>query len=203
MSSRSGRRGAPGAGRGTAKALGVLAAVALVFGTGCWENWAPVWFPMMKRQPAVQAYEETGLPAGPGGLMPAEGSVPVDGGEAPMGRYDPAADALENPFPRDDLRSLANGRVQYESYCQPCHGATGMAEGPVAKVFVGVFPLVGLTTSRSDGYIYNVIRNGAGGQAGLRMPDYRRIAPDDRWDIVNYVRYLDRLGGRPPSGGRP
>jgi hypothetical protein len=29
------------------------------------------------------------------------------------------------------------------------------------------------------------------------MPGYDRIPPRDRWDIVNYVRYLDRKGGRP------
>jgi hypothetical protein len=29
------------------------------------------------------------------------------------------------------------------------------------------------------------------------MPDYKRIPSKDRWDIVNYVRYLDRKGGQP------
>ena len=45
--------------------------------------------------------------------------------------------------------------------------------------------------SRSDGYIYNLIRNGGG-----RMPSYRRIPDEDRWHLVNYVRYLQK-GGRP------
>jgi hypothetical protein len=29
------------------------------------------------------------------------------------------------------------------------------------------------------------------------MPGYDHIPPRDRWDVVNYVRYLDRKGGRP------
>jgi hypothetical protein len=44
---------------------------------------------------------------------------------------------------------------------------------------------------RSDGYIYNLIRGG-----GQRMPSYQRIPPEERWHLVNYVRYLQR-GGRP------
>jgi mono/diheme cytochrome c family protein len=187
--------------RRSAKSLSVIAALTLVFGSGCWENWAPIWFPMMKRQPAVQAFENTGLPGHSWGLPPVEGTLPIDGGEPAIDRLDlVAADALENPFARDSLRSLENGREQYTQFCATCHGATGRAEGPVAKVFAGVFPLVGLTTGRSDGYLYTVIRYGAGGKAGLRMPGYDRIAPDDRWDIVNYVRYLDRVGSQ---GGAP
>jgi hypothetical protein len=29
------------------------------------------------------------------------------------------------------------------------------------------------------------------------MPGYGRIPAQDRWDIVNYVRYLDQKGGQP------
>ena len=58
-----------------------------------------------------------------------------------------------------------------------------------------MYPLVGLVTARSDGYVYNVIRIGGGGFPGLRMPGYARIPEQDRWDIVNYVRFLDSKGG--------
>jgi hypothetical protein len=39
---------------------------------------------------------------------------------------------------------------------------------------------------RTDGHLYSTIRYGR-----RRMPSYSRIASDDRWDIVNYVRYLN------------
>jgi mono/diheme cytochrome c family protein len=43
----------------------------------------------------------------------------------------------------------------------------------------------------TDGHIYTTITMGRG-----RMPSYRRIAHEDRWDIVNYLRDLNGQGGR-------
>jgi cytochrome c len=150
------------------------------------------WFPQMKRQIAVQAFEDTQIPGHPQGFSPPDGAVPVTGGEAEVSVIDDTqANALQNPHPAD-LRSLENGRNQYETYCAPCHGHTGLADGPVSKVFLGVLPLVGVVRARSDGHIYTTIRYGR-----RRMPSYGRIPPSDRWDIVNYVRYLDQKGGRP------
>ena len=42
---------------------------------------------------------------------------------------------------------------------------------------------------RPDGHIYNTIRYGR-----RRMPSYRRIPSQDRWDIVNYVKYMNQPG---------
>jgi mono/diheme cytochrome c family protein len=174
----------------------------LVTTTGCWEQWSEDWFPQMKWQKAVQAFEATGHESAPSGFAPAPGSVPVTGKTPEVGRMDVAAAAqLVNPRDPADYRSLENGREQYGVYCATCHGASGMGDGPVSLTgdikgpFAGVFPLVGLVTARSDGYIYNVIRLGNGGVPGLRMPSYRRIPETDRWDIVNYVRFLDSKGG--------
>jgi hypothetical protein len=139
------------------------------------------WFPQMKRQPTVQAFEDTQLPGQPQGFTPPDGAVPIDGGEAPVSNViDAESSVIQNPVPAD-LRSLENGRNQYETYCATCHGMTGLADGPVAKVFL-----------RTDGHIYTTIRYGR-----RRMPTYGRIPASDRWDIVNYVRYLDQKGGRP------
>ncbi|HBZ71270.1 MAG TPA: hypothetical protein DEP35_16700 [Deltaproteobacteria bacterium] len=174
--------------------------------TGCWEQWSQSWFPQMKWQPAVQAFEDTGIPDHPQGFAPPEGTVPLGGGDPRLPELDPwvltpnppgtvgsdaEANALVNPTPAD-FRSLQNGKVQYETFCAPCHGMTGLADGPVAKVFVGVLPLVGVVRGRSDGHIYTTIHQGR-----RRMPSYGRIPPEDRWDIINYVRYLDQKGGKP------
>jgi mono/diheme cytochrome c family protein len=172
---------------------------------GCWEQWSESWFPQMKWQAAVQAFESTNHDAKTDPFMPPDGAVPVSGTEPHYGRMDVAVlDALENPRDKSDLKSLENGKKQYTTYCQPCHGSTGMGNGPVSSSnpgrpgpFAGVFPLIGLTTGRSDGYLYNVIRVGNGGVPGFRMPAYQRIASQDRWDIVNYVRYLDSKKGMP------
>jgi len=172
--------------------------------TGCWEQWSEEWFPQMKWQKAVQAYEPLGHQEQVAGFTPPEGAVATTGPDAEVGRMDvAAAGALVNPRDPDDYRSLENGRVQYDTYCATCHGAGGMGDGPVSLTgpikgpFAGVYPLVGLVSGRSDGYLYNVIRLGSGATPGLRMPSYKRIPPQDRWDIVNYVRFLDSKGGNP------
>jgi mono/diheme cytochrome c family protein len=93
---------------------------------------------------------------------------------------------------------MAIGQQSYQTYCETCHGPKGMGDGPVSMAssaelkgpFTGVFPLV-TAMGRSDGYIYNLIRGG-----GQRMPSYQRIPPEERWHLVNYVRYLQR-GGQP------
>ena len=38
----------------------------------------------------------------------------------------------------------------------------------------------------TDGHIYTTISLGRG-----RMPNYSRITPEDRWNVVNYVRELN------------
>lgn len=178
-------------------------ALTTIANTACWEQWSAEWFPQMKRQPAVQTFEDTGLPGHPQAFLPPDGTVPTSGLEVPATSVidttvteadipsDAVADALVNPVP-SDLASLQNGKVQYETFCAPCHGRYGMADGPVAKVFLGVLPLVGIVKARTDGHIYTTIEYGR-----RRMPAYARIDMKSRWDIVNYVRYLDQKGGRP------
>jgi mono/diheme cytochrome c family protein len=150
----------------------------------------------MKWQKAVQAFERVQTEQRPGTprvdpFMPPTGSVAI-GAEGPLApQYDPAADAIVNPTNAKDLHSLTRGAALYAIYCNTCHGPSGMGDGPVSMAnatkpgpFAGVFPLV-TATGRTDGYIYNLIRGG-----GQRMPSYQRIPAEDRWHIVNYVRYL-------------
>jgi mono/diheme cytochrome c family protein len=93
--------------------------------------------------------------------------------------------------------SLANGRMYYQINCAVCHGDAGNGDGPVTKFNIPVIPLTNESArSRTDGYIYGMIRNGRG-----LMPTYNRIEPMDRWDVVNYVRGLQgRLAGPVPTG---
>jgi hypothetical protein len=70
--------------------------------------------------------------------------------------------------------------------CAVCHGVAGKGDGTAVKYGVFPFPLVsGPALSRTDGYIFGMIRNGRG-----NMPPYNRIEEKDRWDVVNYVRGL-------------
>ena len=184
-------------------------ALLLTTTVGCWEQWSDTWFPQMKRQKAVQAFEEVLYTGSVDALSPPEGTIPAGSTIPPeMDPNDNAAqDALANPHPMS-LASLENGRTLFNRYCAACHGAGGLGDGPVSLMskqrgpFAGVMAIAGpasVAKARSDGHIYSTIRYGR-----RRMPSYHRIPSDDRWDIVNFVRYLNdptRFASAPAGGG--
>jgi mono/diheme cytochrome c family protein len=160
----------------------------------------------MKRQKAVQAFEEVLYTGKVDQLSPPEGTLPVDSKLPPeMDPNDNAAqDALQNPHPMS-LASLENGRTQFNRYCATCHGEKGVGDGPVSMMsaqrgpFGGVLAIAGpasIAKIRTDGHIYSTIRYGR-----RRMPSYHRISSEDRWDIVNYIRYLNDPAKFAAAGG--
>ena len=180
--------------------LYVLIALLTSSSVGCWEQWSNDWFPQMKWQRTVQAFERTMHNGKVDQFMPPEGTVRVGApGEPVLDKLDEAAQSqVRNPQPAT-LASLENGRVQYEIFCATCHGVSGAGDGPVSMMgavrgpFVGVLPLVGAATlvnARTDGHLYATIRYGR-----RRMPSYQRIPDMDRWDVVNYLRYLNGQKG--------
>jgi mono/diheme cytochrome c family protein len=119
-------------------------------------------------------------------LMPPDGVVPI------TGRVDDGdkagADRLVNDVPADTT-SLRRGKIAFNTYCSPCHGATGEGNGTVAKHLP--IPPINLTdaalqSARSDGSIYYTIRHGS-----VIMPGYAYALTRERaWDVVHYVRTL-------------
>jgi len=108
---------------GVSRSLFTATVLLLTAAVGCWEQWSDTWFPQMKRQKAVQAYELVGYQGQIQGFSPPDGAVPVTGIEPLIGDTDDAAaNALDNPRPMS-LASLENGRSQYLRYCATCHGA--------------------------------------------------------------------------------
>ncbi len=184
----------------------VAVLLAVVASFGCWEQMdGGKWFPQMKRQPAVQAFELVTHRGQAQGFVPPEGTVPVGGSALPdLANMDIAQqDVLQNAVPAT-LASLKNGEVLFGRYCATCHGAEGMGDGPVAAASpfapnaTGPFPLVmpingptSLARVFSDGHIYTTISLGRG-----RMPNYNRIPPEGRWDLVNFIRELNGQGVR-------
>ena len=84
--------------------------------------------------------------------------------------------------------NLANGKQQFETYCAPCHGSSGQGDGPVAHLLAKAPKSLIADTSKDlpDGYIYGVIRDGAGS-----MPSYAEEMPvDQRWQVVMYLRSM-------------
>lgn len=93
----------------------------------------------------------------------------------------------DNPHPAT-LALLERGQQRYTIYCQPCHGATGAGDGMVVQRGFPAPPSYHQRKLRnaSDGHLYTVIRNGY----GIMYPYGDRVAEDDRWAIVAYIRAL-------------
>jgi mono/diheme cytochrome c family protein len=155
------------------------------------------WFPMMKYQQArdgfsfdTDSYDAAG-PKQSSMRSPVPGTVPVDGGDLPVTLLD--ADAkLSNPVPID-AASIGRGNVVYANQCAPCHGAAGLGDGKVGKLFPFILPLAGPKAQNAmkltDATIYAIVRQGRG-----LMPAYgSRVSVAERWDVINYIRSLQGL----------
>lgn len=135
------------------------------------------WLSFMEIQPSYSAQEDP-LPLPPDSV-PIQGAVYVSGLGAPV-----------NPVPADDV-SLQRGQQLYDVNCALCHGPQGAGNGPFSAFLATNKPanlLEGNPLTGSDGSIFIVISNGVPG----RMPALRENLPGarERWDMVNYVRYL-------------
>jgi hypothetical protein len=186
-------------------ALAALLLATVASALGCWEQVDSAWFPQMKRQLTVQAFEPVLHGGQLQGFSPPPGTVPVGAGQLPdLASMDlQVQDALPNLTP-GSYASLKRGDVLYHRYCITCHGPDGLGDGPVAASspfaphatgpFSMIFPLAGpLSMSKlvSDGHIYTTMTLGRN-----RMPSYRRIPVEQRWDLVNYIRELNAPGDR-------
>ncbi len=119
------------------------------------------------------------------------------------------------PFPVTK-EVLERGQQRYNIYCAPCHSRIGDGNGFVpARGFARKPPSFHIVRLQKApvGYIYDVITEGFG-----IMPDYAsQIPPQDRWNIVAYVRALQlsqnatmgdvpagqQIPSQPPHFGEP
>jgi mono/diheme cytochrome c family protein len=95
-------------------------------------------------------------------------------------------DVMPFPVTRD---VLDRGRERFNIFCAPCHSRLGDGNGMVpSRGFARKPPSYHIARLQKAplGYFFDVITNGFG-----IMPDYAsQIPPQDRWDIVAYVRAL-------------
>jgi mono/diheme cytochrome c family protein len=102
------------------------------------------------------------------------------------------AEKQPNPLANDfSEKTLAAGKDRYGIYCLVCHGDHGAGDGKVAaKMAVKPRNLMSDDAKKyTDGRIYHAITAGRGvmGSYASQIPD-----PKQRWQIVNYVRSLQK-----------
>lgn len=166
------------------------------------------WFTDFKQQPKIDPWETPADTIAFRGNP--QGSVPIYGSaaagfmydRAPMPQNIVAMEGIPNPVPADSA-SVNRGRIQFQINCAPCHGSLGLGNGAATRYGmpgIGIGAGSAAATTRTDGYIFGMIRNGRG-----LMPSYNRIEEPDRWDIVNYIRTLQGKGtiAADTSHGRP
>ncbi len=152
-------------------------------------------YDFMKRQPKVSAQQvSTSFPDGLGmrSAVPgtvARGSLPY----AFPGNPEKAGQDLVNPFAAS-ADVMARGRAQFGVFCQPCHGRLADGRGTLTAAF----PKAPTLHSRkvegwSDGRVYAVLSEGQN-----VMPAYgSQISRKDRWQIIHYLRALQRSQDAP------
>ena len=122
--------------------------------------------------------------------MPAAPAYPVDDRGQPRANlaHDGGAPlAAVNPMPIT-LATLQRGRERFDIYCSPCHSKAGDGDGMVVRRGFPAPPSYHTDRLRSapDAHFFSVITHGYGA-----MYSYAdRIAVDDRWAIVAYIRAL-------------
>lgn len=156
---------------------GMGTAVIVVFLFLCWYDVIRIPFlSQMVNQNSI-AYEQ-----GPRLAAPAQ-AVPVQGPAVIAGQ--PASE----PVPATTA-SLQRGQVLFGINCVLCHGQDGTGNGPIGGYFTpSPADLTGeYVKSLSDDAIFMTITEGRGVMLGLA----ENLSPADRWDVVNYVRSLEK-----------
>jgi mono/diheme cytochrome c family protein len=97
---------------------------------------------------------------------------------------------------------LRRGQERYSIYCLPCHSPLGDGDGPIVRRGFPAPPSYHQQRLRQapDRHFYDVITQGY----GVMVPYADRVAPDDRWAIVAYIRALQlsqhaRIDALPPA----
>ena len=156
----------------------------------------------MSRSPAFRTFapnpnfaDGMTLRTPPAGTIP-RGELPLHYGTAPTEAVR-AGQELHNPLAVTSPAVQERGAAVFATYCQVCHGPTGLGDGPVTRR--GVPPPLSMLTGKAvqmkDGEMFHVISYGQGNMSAHAV----QLSPSDRWAVVAYVRQLQKQLSVPPG----
>jgi mono/diheme cytochrome c family protein len=104
-----------------------------------------------------------------------------------QGEWKAPADAKATKNP---VKGVGNAKKNIETNCVTCHGPNGKGDGPAAAALPPPKPADWTSpkiAAESDGELFWKISNGRGA-----MPPWKHLPDKDRWEIVNYIRTLQK-----------
>lgn len=147
----------------------------------------------MMEQEAIKPQEfDPFFKGGISALVPPENTQPVGFVPYKYGMNVEQA-ARENKNPLSGQMSeevLLAGQKYFETNCAVCHGYKGHGDGPVSTKYPLKIPSLvsDKIKSWSDGNVYHVITMGQ----GTMGPYASHIPQKYRWQVVNYIRHLQK-----------
>lgn len=135
---------------------------------------------------------------------PVPGTIPVEA--LPLHYAATPADALRAG---EELRAPGppgaaarqRGAVVFANFCQACHGASGMGDGPVVRRGFPAPPslLADRAVKMKDGQLFHILTYGQ-----VSMPSYAaQLSREDRWNVIAHLRAWQRRSDPTSPGGSP
>jgi mono/diheme cytochrome c family protein len=162
--------------------------------------------PEMVRTPRYNAYAANpNFPDGKTLQLPVPGTIPR--GLLPLHFAATPEDAvragnsLQNMIRPDDARTVARGAAVFSNFCQPCHGPAGRGDGLVVLRGFPAPPSLYADNARKmkDGQMFHILTYGQ-----KNMPPYAaQLSRENRWNVIAFVRSLQRQSAPAAAGGHP
>ena len=108
----------------------------------------------------------------------------------PPGYVAPTPAPTHGPVYPAQAPNLQNGAVIYAEKCAPCHGATGMGDGPQGAQLPVQVPALGspeLASQNSPADWFQIVTLG---NMNNFMPPFSSLSDQERWDVVAYAQSL-------------
>lgn len=179
-----------------------LLAALLLYGVMGIDPATPNWelFPDMAHSARADAFAASEvLPDGATLQPPPPGTVPR--GLPPLHLVRSPEDAVRTGeqlvSPLEPAGATERGGAVFATFCQPCHGAGGRGDGPVAQRGYPPPPSLLAEHARSlpAGQLFHIVTVGQGNMPGHAA----QIAREDRWKVASYIRWLQSQSPSPDA----